>query len=216
MLIPGGMMDVRRMTKYLIGELKPDSRVPNDVVDEAIEQYPTRFKGFVCVNPHDGETCVEDLEAAVRRGRVGLKLAPAVHGFAFDAPIVKALAARCGELGVPLYSHVTLAPGARTDAFAQLVESFPRTSFILGHMGQAPADEDAISLAAGNANLFLETSGGSFITIEMALTRLGPGKLIFGSEAPLNHPAGELSKIRLLPSSAFDQITSKNISALLG
>jgi predicted TIM-barrel fold metal-dependent hydrolase len=54
------------------------------------------------------------------------------------------------------------------------------------------------------------------LIVKEALRRLGTGKLIFGSEFPLYHPHLELEKIRiLLKEEGFEQVTSKNILAML-
>jgi predicted TIM-barrel fold metal-dependent hydrolase len=216
-LVPGGMIDVRRMTAYLTGQAQPEASIPNDVVEELIAADPARFLGFYCVNPNLGDAVVGELRAAIGRGFSGLKLAPMVHRFPLTSPTVGALAEACGELGVPFYSHVIGHPSASTDKIGALARQFPQTTFILGHMGFGPADDVAIDVGAENDNVFLETSGGSFLGIEGALARLGPGKLIFGSEFPMHHPQLELEKLRLMASGdALAQITGGNLQRLLG
>jgi uncharacterized protein len=213
-LVPGGMLDVRRMSAYLTGQAQPDtSSIPNDVVEELVTADPDRFIGYYCVNPHRGDEAVHDFRAAVARGFAGLKLAPLVHRFPLTSPTVHALAAACGELGVPFYSHVVAHATASTDKMGLLAEAFPGTTFIVGHMGFGPADEVAIDVAARHDNVFLETSGGSFLGIQLALSRLGPTKLIFGSEFPMHDQYLELEKLRLVASDhALEQITGRNLS----
>jgi predicted TIM-barrel fold metal-dependent hydrolase len=83
-------------------------------------------------------------------------------------------------------------------------------------MGFGPGDADAIDFAAELANLYLETSLGNYLIMRDALDRLGPGKLIFGSEFPLGHPRAELENVRLLDPSAHEAILAGNILRLLG
>lgn len=217
-LVPGGMIDVRKMTRYLSGrEPIPAHAIANGLVERLMRQHPHRFVGFYCVNPHEGDAAVEEFRRAVGRGFRGLKLAPMVHRFSLSSKTVLDLAAACGALGVPFYTHVVYSPGASTEKVGALAGQFPGTTFILGHMGFGPADADAIELALRHANLFLETSGGSYLILKLAVERLGADKLIFGSEFPLHHPRVELEKIHLLLSGeAFERVTSKTVLSLIG
>jgi len=215
-IVPGGMLDVRKMTGYITGKEKPETlEVPNSVVEDAIERYPDKFYGFVCVDPHKGEESIETLDDYFHRGFVGLKLAPLVHQFSFNNKTVLALAERCGEIDFPFYTHVVYNPAASTTKLGLLVKEFPKTKFILGHMGFGPADEEAIDLAYQYENLFLETSGGSFLIIKEALSKVGPTKIIFGSEFPMYHPLAELEKINLLQCTGMEKILGENILSLI-
>ncbi|MBI4488254.1 MAG: amidohydrolase family protein [Deltaproteobacteria bacterium] len=216
-LVPGGMIDVRKMTSYLLQRAQPKGEpIPNDVVDELIREHPGKFYSFHCVNPHHGQKAVEEFRQAIARGKKGLKLAPLIHRFSLTSDTVKDLAKACGELGVPFYTHVVFHPDASTEKVAVLAKEFPRTTIILGHMGLAPADDQAVECAFNHDNVFLESSVSSYLIVKEALQRLGPGKLIFGSEFPLYHPHLELEKIRiLLKEDDFERVTSKNILAML-
>jgi len=215
-IVPGGMLDVRKMTGYIIGKEKPEIvEVPNNIVEDALQKYPDKFYGFVCVDPHKGEEAIKTLEDYSHKGFVGLKLAPLVHQFSFSNKIIFALAEKCGKINFPFYTHVVYNPAASTGKLGLLVKEFPETKFILGHMGFGPADGEAIDLAYRYDNLFLETSGGSFLIIKEALRKLGPTKIIFGSEFPLNHPLAELEKIKLLQCKGIEKVLGENILSLI-
>jgi predicted TIM-barrel fold metal-dependent hydrolase len=216
-LFPGGMIDVRKMTKYMTGgEQISQDHIPNDLVEELFTAQPERFFGFYCINPNKTNDTVDELRQAVARGFKGLKLAPLVHRFALTSPAIYELADACGHLGVPLYSHVVFSPGASTEKFGALARKFRNTRFILGHMGFGPADVEAVELAHECENVYLESSGGSYMIIKSALERVGPSKLIYGSEFPMQHPQVELEKIRLVArGEAFEQITSRTLMSLI-
>lgn len=199
-LVPGGMLDIRRMSEYIKGKEKPVTLIPpNDIVKSAMNEHPDRFYGFICVNPHENEKAIKMLESGVMKdGYVGLKLAPMVHEFSLTSRTVKMLAKKCGELGVPFYTHTVFSPAAATIKLGMLAEEFPDTNFILGHMGFGPVDIDGFELASRYDNFYLETSGGSYMGIKLAIEKAGPEKLIFGSEFPLQHPGVELKKIEAL------------------
>jgi predicted TIM-barrel fold metal-dependent hydrolase len=216
LVVPGGMVDVRQMSRVLMGKVRPDPNIPNDQVYEALDRHGDRVYGFVCVNPKAGSAAVRMLEDGFRHGCRGVKLAPIVHQFGFAEPVLGEVAAACGERGFPVYTHVLPQPGSTTADYAALARRWPRTNFILGHMGFGPGDADAIDFAAESANLYLETSLGNYLIMRDALDRLGPGKLIFGSEFPLGHPRAELENVRLLDPSAHEAILAGNILRLLG
>ncbi|MGE5529877.1 MAG: amidohydrolase family protein [Patescibacteria group bacterium] len=216
-VVPGGMLDVRKMTDYITGRAKVENPIPNNrYVRAACRTAGGKLHGMICLDPHDGNA-LADLEAGLREGDRGLKLSPLSHEFSFASRAVADLAACCGAYGVPVYSHVVYSPGASTARFVGLARQFPRTNFILGHMGFGPADGEGLAAAATMDNLFLETSTGSYLHLVEALRRAGPGKLIFGSEFPLSHPAVEIQKILLLDLSDGERelILGGNISALL-
>lgn len=214
--VPGGMVNVRQMTRVLTGRVRPNPEIPNHLVYDALDQYPDRVLGFVCINPKAGAAALRMLEDGLRHGCRGVKLAPIVHQFRFDEPVLGEAAAAAAERGFPVYTHVLPQPGSTTADFAALARRHPGTNFILGHMGFGPGDADAMDFAAELDNLYLETSLGNYLIIRDALARLGPGKLIFGSEFPLGHPRAELENIRLLDPSAHDAILAGNVLRLLG
>jgi len=215
-VVPGGTMDVRKMTDYIIGKATPENPIPDNLyVKESCRIYPS-LQGFACIDPHSPDA-VKALEDSFKQGFRGLKLTPMTHQFSFAGKAVAALAECCGNHGYPLYSHVVFSPGAATARFVALARQFPKTNFILGHMGFGPADREALEAAVELENFFLETSTGSYLHIEQSVEKAGAGKIIFGSEYPLSHPAVELKKILLLglPDGDSEKILGGNIRALL-
>ncbi|MCW2276751.1 amidohydrolase family protein [Heliophilum fasciatum] len=215
--VPGGMMDVRRMTDYVTGKRGPENIIPdNATVASAVAANPAMLRGFACVDPHEPEAA-EELARLFAEGFRGLKLSPMSHQFSFGSNAVAELVQVCWQYRCPVYSHVVYSPGASTARFAQLARENPQVSFILGHMGFGPADREAVEAANELPNLYLETSTGNLIHLQNALDQLGPGKLIFGSEFPLSNPLVELAKIHMLriAGSGIDQILGDNIRSLL-
>jgi hypothetical protein len=215
--VPGGTLDVRRMTDYIIGRAQPSTKPPdNAYLHKAMDAENGSLFGFYCVNPHESGVA-EELAHAFAIGFRGLKLSPMSHQFSFASKAVAELAEICGEHGFPVYSHVLYNPGASTERYVSLARKFPRTNFILGHMGFGPADQDGLQAAIELDNFFLETSTGSFLHIQLAASQAGASKLIFGSEFPLSHPKVELDKILLLDltDSELDAVLGKNIQELM-
>ncbi|WP_167959138.1 amidohydrolase family protein [Anaerosporobacter faecicola] len=217
-LVPGGMLDVRQMTKYITGEVQPDGEyIPNDIVERLIKSQPDKFYGFYCVNPLKRTEAVNDFEKGIKNGFSGLKLAPLVHGFSLASKTVMELADLCGQLEVPFYSHTLFSPGASTKKMGALAKAFPRTNFIIGHMGFGPADVEAMEYAQQYDNVYLETSQGSYAGILTAYHKCGSRKLIFGSEFPLYKPICSLMTVQELglPEQELNQVLYENMAMLL-
>ncbi|TFB21365.1 amidohydrolase [Filobacillus milosensis] len=215
-VVPGGMLDVRKLTDYIIGKEKPSKEPPNnEYLSDAITENPETLTAFYCVNPHDSDA-IEKLEKAFKNGFKGLKLSPMSHHFSLASQTVKGLAELCGHYDYPLYTHTLFSPGASTKRLIALAKEFPETNFILGHMGFGPADTEAMEGALMD-NFFLETSQGSHLHIQEVANKVGASKLIFGSEFPLSHPALELQNILLLKltDDERDLILGQNIKQLL-
>lgn len=217
-VVPGGMLDVRKMTDYITGRAQPENPVPNNAyVQQSCKANPSSLLGLICVDPH-GDDAVSTLEKGLKAGFRGLKLSPMSHQFSFASKVVANLAACCGDYGFPVYTHVVYSPGASTARFVALARQFPKTNFILGHMGFGPADQEGLAAAVELDNFFLETSTGNFLHLKESAARAGAGKIVFGSEFPLSHPKAELEKILLLklPESDREKILGGNMLALLG
>lgn len=214
--VPGGMVDVRRLTDYVTGRLEPSTEPPdNEYVADAVRAHPKKLVGFYCVDPH-ADGAVESLAAAFEAGWRGLKLSPLSHRFSFSGRAVAELVECAEAFGLPVYAHVLFSPGVSTEKFASLARQFPTVPFILGHMGFGPADPEAIQAAVELDNVFLETSTGNFLHLALAVEKAGASKVIFGSEFPLSHPKVELEKVlRLrLPASAEERVLGRNIYEL--
>lgn len=214
-ICPGGMLDVRRMNDYITGKIKPDTTPKNEYVEQSLRSS-SELHGLVGVDPLDPRAA-EVVERYLKRGFRGLMVSPLIHKFSFTDDVLAPLASLCGDYQAPIYSHVAFRPGANTVEYVQLARRFPRTNFILEHMGASPVDHDATTAAAELDNFFLETSLSNYLHILETVKEAGASKVIFGSEYPLSHPAVELKKILLLPitESEREKILGGNIRELL-
>lgn len=214
-ICPGGMIDVRKMNDFIFGKSRPNPTPKNEYVGESVQSHPN-LVGLACVDP-TAPNAAEELEQLLKAGRKGLMISPIVHRFNFGDDPVAALAALCGDYQAPIYSHVAFRPGANSEDFIALARRFPRTSFVLEHVGLGPADEAAATAAAELDNFFVETSMDSYLHVLGTVKKAGASKVLFGSEYPLSHPALELQKILLLPitESEREQILGGNARNLL-
>ena len=101
----------------------------------------------------------------------------------------------------------------------ELVLRYPEARIILGHMGHGNIIyiNAAIDEAERNPNVYLETSGMPMHSkIREAVERVGPDRVLYGSDTPFHHPSVELAKVRVsgLPTDLTDRVLGENGRAL--
>lgn len=184
----------------------------NEEIASYVRRWPDRFIGFA---KHDSRTEAGNIRRMLRHevlelGLKGLKL----HGVP-----TKEMIEAAAELNIPILFH----PPKVNDSL-EAIESNPKVSFILAHLG-CFASRDwrehvrAIAAAKRLANLYLDTSSVVFFKyLEQAADELAPEKLVFGSDGPLVDSRVELYKIRLLklPTEKERLILGGNILRILG
>ncbi len=210
----GGVISLDRLSRQLSEgghvELDPD----NDAVLLAASSRPQTLIPFFFANPHRPAEHYRSHAAQFR----GLEISPAVHGVPFDDARVHTLAEVAGEHGHPVYLVGLDRDGCRVADLVALARAHPSVSFVLGHGGVGDLDAYGLGLIAPVANVFWETSGGYTCITRMAIERLGPGRLLFGTEFPLQDPVMELARFSCLDVTAdvWRQIAWRNAHDLLG
>ncbi|HEX6352814.1 amidohydrolase family protein [Actinophytocola sp.] len=209
----GGSIDLLRLSRQLVHGGHVTTDPDNDAVLRACAGSSGRLLPFYFANPH------RDPEHYRQRAArfVGLELSPAVHGVRLDDPRTTALTSVAEAAGQPVYVVCLARPGCGVTDLVALAERFPRVTFVLGHSGIGNIDYYGVDLIAPAANIHLETSGGYTSVVRAAIDRLGPHRVLFGSEHPLQHPDAELAKFRALdlPAADWRQIAWDNAHRLL-
>ncbi|MEX2356357.1 MAG: amidohydrolase family protein [Thermaerobacterales bacterium] len=164
---------------------------------DAVQSHPDRLAGFYRADPWNPAS-VGEFEKAVREyGLKGLKLHPEGEGFQANHPVVFPLMEKAAELGVPctIHSHQR---GSVPTLIGDLAARFPQVTVIMAHMGMHQYN-DAIYVAEKEDNIILETSVQPWIhrIARLVVDKIGPERLIYGSDTPLHHPRVELTKIEV-------------------
>ncbi|PJE95957.1 hydrolase [Streptomyces carminius] len=209
----GGTIDLDRLSRQLVEGGHVGTDADNDAVLDACAGTDGRLVPFFFANPHRSPEAYRARAAEFR----GLEISPAVHGVGLTDPRVAGLVGVAAEYGHPVYVVCLARHGAGVADLVTLARRFPRVSFVLGHSGIGNIDFHALTLIRDEPNILLETSGGYTCVAEAAVSRLGAGRLVFGSEYPLQHPAVELAKFRVLslPPGQWRQIAWDNAHRLL-
>lgn len=210
----GGMIDVDRLSTQIIEGGQVETDADNEAVLAGCRRYPARLLPFFFGNPHR--------EPDSYRGRAGefrgLEISPAVHGVPLTDERTTALVEVAEEIGHPVYVVCLGRPGAGAVDLVTLAGKFPDVTFVLGHCGFIGIDTYAVNKIAAVDNIVAETSGSYTGIVRIALERLGSGRVLFGTEYPLQHPSVELAKLRALELSpdVWRDVMWRNAQRVLG
>lgn len=171
--------------------------LPARAVCDAAAAYPGRLVPIGSVDPlADGALAA--IEEQVRAGGVrGIKLHPRLQRVGIgDLPRLQPIAARCGELGVPLIvctflGGTDLFRGRSLELCHELACAAPATAIIMAHAGgHRPLDALMILKACPNISVDLSFSplyfAGSSVTqdLEYLVKKADPRRVLFGSDFP--------------------------------
>ncbi|MBI3059576.1 MAG: amidohydrolase [Deltaproteobacteria bacterium] len=200
-------------------------------VTEVVKKYPDRLVGCFHINPHLGvEAALKELKRLVQEGGYrAVKLNPSLHGYmpprsrALLDPIFETAA----KLRLPIIVHMGDTPFAVPVLMAPLAEAHPQTKIILAHLGTQKVSyaDEAIYVARKNENIWLETGWGPLPRIKEAVQAVGAGRLIFGSDCPIQEMGSQLRPIEVLawkppvgmnlPEADVERIMGDNMADLL-
>jgi predicted TIM-barrel fold metal-dependent hydrolase len=174
-----------------------------------------RLIGFAFVHAkRDAGRIMDLVDEAVKRFQFrGIKL----HGQ--DAPITREILSCARRYGLPILYDVVGKP----EILDLISPEYPDVDLIIPHLGSFADDWRAhqrlVDQMERLPNVFTDTAGNRrFDYIVQAIRRVGPTRVIFGSDGPWLHPALELHKIRLLglPTPAERLVLGENMLRLLG
>ena len=188
----------------------------NELVRTTLVRQPGVY-GLVWANPRMPGAVDETrrlLDEPGSRFR-GVKLHPLLDGYHPDDPIVHPIVELLIERGLPALIHCGHPIFTLPWSIEELIRRYPAARIVLGHMGHGNIVyiNAAIDVAARNPNVFLETSGMPMHSkIREAVERVGPDRVLYGSDAPFHHPSVELTKVRVsgLSSELVDRVLGDN------
>lgn len=167
----------------------------------------------------------EKLLEYISQGAKALKIHPASDGKGSDFKIYLQLLEIANQHALPVIIHtgcLHIKPiyknpeMGHAKLFEPWFKSFPNINFVLAHMNFHYPDQ-AITLAGRYENVFLETSWQPEKTIAKATTKLGPDKIMYGSDWPImgGNMTSALGRIRnlhrdrIISDSDYEKITNQ-------
>lgn len=190
----GGMIDLDRLATQVMEGGHVEHDADNEGVLASCRGAAGRLLPIFFANPH------QDPKSYKSQGSWfhGVEVSPAVHGVPLTDERTVAIIETAQELGHPVYVVCLGRSGARARDLVSLAEAFPAVRFVLGHCGFVGVDVHSINVIAETDNILAETSGSYTHVVHVAIERLGAGRVVFGTEYPLQDPRVELVKLRAL------------------
>lgn len=190
-----------------------DPRLGNDLVSQAMRDFPGRFVGYAGVNPHYPQDVESELAHAFETGHTMIKLHPACHDYPVDGrnylPAWEfAEAHRC-----PVLIH-SWRDDARCDpaACARVGRRHPGVVVILGHSGGPTGIDDAIAEARKWDRLYLDFTGSTNTigVVEKMVNGVGADRVLYGSDLPFIDASSAIGKL------AYAKISDEEKLKILG
>lgn len=159
-----------------------------------------RFHAIGRIDPL-GEGSVVNAERALDEyGLGGLKLHPWEERYAITHPSVEPVIEVARERDAPVWIHAGYPNVSHALSVRDVAQAFPDVSFVLTHTSQLDisgrSSSDALLLARETGNTYFELSGVyRRDLVETMVDTVGPGRVLFGTNAPYFHPTVEKSRV---------------------
>ncbi|WP_428266993.1 amidohydrolase family protein [Haliangium sp.] len=190
----GGYISPEQLSHHVVHGGGIDADIDHELLLDQCALAPERLLPVYIGNPYRGSEryrdCGSDFHA--------LKLAPVLHGVPLTDERVLSLIEVAEDFGHPVYLHCLHRSGFEVGELVALARRFRNLGFVLEHAGVGNCDFHALAAIAPEPNIWFETSGGFTLVVQAACERLGPERVIFGSEYPMHHPYAELAKLHCL------------------
>lgn len=176
-------MDAADVDRAMICSL--GQRIENDFIASLVARHPDRFFGFGQVMPQWDDAEDQIRAFAVHPGMVGLKLHPTLHGYhVADHGLLDPIFDLCRELRLIVIVNGLDDPFCSPFAIEEIVKNFPTVPVLIAHMGVVWNMPEALIVAERNENVYLETSATLLADVRKAYQRVGPEKIVMGTEWP--------------------------------
>jgi hypothetical protein len=173
-----------------------DFRLGNRLVFKAMRKYPDRFMGYAVLNPNYPEEVEDELDLCFKGyGMNAIKWHGNAHRYPLDGEYYKSV------LGYAESNNLTmLCDGlGKVKTLRELGSEYRNINFLIAHHGSWDMRglPEALAVASEMPNVYIDSSGsvewyGGF---ERVVSKVGAGKVIFGSDFPWGNLAFMIGRI---------------------
>jgi predicted TIM-barrel fold metal-dependent hydrolase len=188
-----------------------ENREGNDAVAAAAARSD-RLYAYAVANPWRRDA-VAELERARDAGAVALAVDPSLQGFDLLDGLLDPLLAFAADAGWFVYVRTGTPPHALPLPLATVARRYPELSFIMGRSGATDFWIDAAPALRHAPNLYGDTVYAPWDTVLTGFGKdpeIGPGRIVFSTDAPYTVPEAELKRVRDWP------IDDESRAAVLG
>jgi predicted TIM-barrel fold metal-dependent hydrolase len=192
--------------------------IDNDYIAQIQTEHAGRIIGFGQVNARAPDAA-EEVGACAAAGLRGIKLHPTMHGYHFcDHGLLDPVMAACAEHGLVVLVNALDDPFCAPLSIEEIARPFPEVPVLIAHMGTIWNLMEAILVAGRTPNIYLETSSALLLDVRTAYRKLGPEKIVLGTDWPGSDFDLERAKIARAVPDAADRalIEGQNLAGLLG
>lgn len=166
-----------------------DCRAANNQVIEAARQHADRLIPFCTAFPNqDAEGAAAEIRRCLDLGCKGVKFHPWLQSFPANSAYLYPTLELCAERATPVLFHTGTPPYSQPFQVMEQARRFPAVPFVVGHFGKIMF-LDAVRSAELCPNVYLETSGAQVADLRFALERIGPDRILFGTDLPIGGAA---------------------------
>lgn len=177
-----------------------EAHVPNEFIAEFVSQDPQRRAGVAGVDPMSANA-LDQLDAAIAMGFIGVNLSPACQGFHPMHSQAVAIYERCEESRMPVFFTLgdpipasAMLEFARPVLLDEVARTFPDLRLVINQIGNPWIDE-TLALLSKHEHLYADVSGVATRQWQLYSALLGAlhlgvmDKLLFASGFPRETPA---------------------------
>lgn len=194
----------------------------NAEVDAVIRRYPDRFLGYITVNPNPPGQAIAELKKWSRFHSPPLiKLHPGLHKYPVHGNNYAPIWDYAEETRAIVLVHTWDSdPNCGPLLFPPIAKAHPHARILLGHSGVTwRGYMQSMEAAEAAPNLFLDLSGSQNhrLILERCVARLGPGRILMGSDLPFLEASMTIGRVLCsdISDSAKEQILRANFERLL-
>ena len=175
------------------GRLLPVQVSQNDAFKKSLEfaeKYPERIGVLPWMKLRTEKPDAEFIRLLEENRSLvyGIKLHPFHSRFAPDDPSVEAVYEIAREYHLPIISHTGGCEEARSVRLYNAAKAHPDIAFVMAHMDLGSDNREAIALLGEADNLYGDTTWVSVKSTLDAVGRWGSGRILFGSDNPIDGP----------------------------
>jgi predicted TIM-barrel fold metal-dependent hydrolase len=179
----------------------------NDIVLNAVKQYPDRFIGFFTLNPRYPKEAMEEMKRCVDLGMAGYKGYTQVK---VNDPLYYPIIEKLIELKMPVFMHTFCQLGMAgyrmkydigrfpnttlPEDMADAAKRYPEAIFHFAHIAGGGDWEYECKTLKPYSNIFVDTGGSNNEEniIDFAIAQLGEDRIFFGTDNCYHHGVGKI------------------------
>jgi len=151
----------------------------NDYIAKASEDFPELFIPFGRIDPRYKRLAIKEIRRLAKKDFAGIKLHPVVECFRPDHPFFFDIYKEIIDYGLFVITHTSNAGFGRAEHWKIVCDKFDDLKLILSHL-----NETCINLIENYDDVYVDTSGYTFLKFSFELGTLNTKKIIFGSDYP--------------------------------